>query len=233
MLDTTMPRARQASRSTLLVPVAETAIIFSSGSAAMAAASSGTLLVIATAAPRRRSTTCPGSVAGYSTHSWAKAGRRTAAISDSASSWTMRTASGRLQFEGLAGGLGDGADLRPERGVAAINQAFNGAGAQALDRRDVALQQVDHTGRPFLAAGQFAQRKHGRGSLRAGLDDQRCTGQQGWRHAIRKAGQRALRIEHQADHAGLADGRAAQGGNGLTDFGCRPFCIEAAILRQQ
>ena len=57
MFDTTMPRARQASRSTLSVPVAAIATIFSSGSRSSAAARSGTLLVTATVAPARRATT--------------------------------------------------------------------------------------------------------------------------------------------------------------------------------
>jgi hypothetical protein len=57
MFETTMPRARQASRSMLLAPVAATATICKAGSAAISSASICSLLTMAIVAPASRSLT--------------------------------------------------------------------------------------------------------------------------------------------------------------------------------
>src|SRR5450830_2185046 len=102
MFETTMPRARQAARSTMSVPVAATAIIFNFGRRARSASRRGTLLVTAMVASARRSTTSACAVAGWSCQLWAKAGGRTLACRLSRSRKTMCSMAG---FESLGGEL--------------------------------------------------------------------------------------------------------------------------------
>src|ERR1051325_11466660 len=79
MLDTTMPRARQAATSMLSVPVAETATSRSRSSRGRMAPGSGALLMIAIVAPPRRAATSAAATRSCSAQVCAKDGLRTVA----------------------------------------------------------------------------------------------------------------------------------------------------------
>src|ERR1051326_6690355 len=109
MLDTTMPRARQAATSMLSVPVAETATSRSRSSRGRMAPGSGALLMIAIVAPPRRAATSAAATRSCSAQVCAKDGLRTVASIAPRSVWRSRHLDVGLDRGGVAPRPAEGA----------------------------------------------------------------------------------------------------------------------------
>ncbi len=145
----------------------------------------------------------------------------------------MRTVQAAFISKALPAAFGDGANLCPQRGITAIDHAVDGGAAKALEGSHVALQQVDHAGRPSRTAGQLGQRKNGRGGFRARFDDQRGPGHQCRRNGFGKSRPGAASIENDTDHASLPDHRTAQASTAAPTSAAACASSNAALLTEQ